>query len=293
MPHAADSGPFKERTMTVDRTVPVTSESWQPKFISQHTAGVSRYLEQVSGSDFGQRVAACALDLMSPMAGLTILEVGCGNGVLLPRLAQGVGASGQVVGIDHAETFVAEARTRVEAAGLAATVTVQQADAYHLPFSAATFDAAHCERVLMHLDDPSAALAEMKRVVRAGGWIVAVEPDWDGVRVDHADRAGMDLLYARAQVVRQTDMGITLYRRMGELGLVERRAVPVLFLNTDFELLKGYGLTLPPAADALVAEGALTRARADALLSGLEAANAAGHFYCAGLMHVVAGRVPA
>jgi hypothetical protein len=87
-------------------------------------------------------------------------------------------------------------------------------------------------------------------------------------------------------------MGLTLYRRMAELGLVERRAVPVLSVNTDFELLKGYGLDLPPAADELVAEGALTRARADALLSGLEEANAVGSFYGVGLMHVVAGRVP-
>jgi SAM-dependent methyltransferase len=278
--------------MTVKRTVPVSSGSWQPGFIGQHTAGVSSYLEQVSSSDFGQRVAACALDLMSPMAGKSVLEVGCGNGVLLPRLAEAVGSGGRVVGIDHSEAFVAEAKARVDGAGFSNTVTVQRADAYHLPFPAATFDAAHCERVLMHLESPSDALAEMKRVVRPGGWIVAVEPDWDGIRIDHADRAGMNLLYARAQTMRQTDMGLTLYRRMGELGLIERRAAPVLSVNTDFELLKGYGLTLPPAADALVAEGALTRARADALLSGLEDANASGNFYCTGLMHVVAGSVP-
>jgi ubiquinone/menaquinone biosynthesis C-methylase UbiE len=278
--------------MTLKRTVPVTSDSWQPEFISQHSDGVSGYLEQASRTDFLQRVAACALDLMSPMAGLSILEVGCGNGVLLSRLAEAVGTGGHVVGIDHSETFVAEAKAKVDGAGLAAIVTVQQADAYHLPFPAATFDAAHCERVLMHLEDPGAALAEMRRVVRPGGWIVAAEPDWAGIRVDHIDRAGMDLLFARALQNRQHDMGLTLYRRMGELGLTERRAAPVLIVNTDFELLKGYGLTLPPAADALVADGALSRARADALLSGLEDANAAGRFYCTGMMHVVAGRVP-
>jgi hypothetical protein len=102
----------------------------------------------------------------------------------------------------------------------------------------------------------------------------------------------MDVLFARALQNRQHDMGLTLYRRIGELGLVERRAAPVLLVNTDFELMKGYGLTLPPAADALVADGTLTKAHADALLSGLEEANAAGRFYCAGMMHVVAGRVP-
>jgi SAM-dependent methyltransferase len=105
---------------------------------------------------------------------------------------------------------------------------LQQGDAYRLPFEAATFDVAHCERVLMHLEDPSSALGEMKRVVRPGGWIVAVEPDWGGIRIDHADRAGMDLLYARALHMRQPDIGLTLYRRMHELGLSDIRPVPII-----------------------------------------------------------------
>jgi SAM-dependent methyltransferase len=278
--------------MALKRTVPVTSDRWQPGFISQNAAGLSSYLEELSRSEFFLRIAACALDMMSPMAGLNVLEVGCGNGVFLPRLAKAVGTRGSVVGIDHSDTFIAESKARVDATGFGARVTVQQADAYRLPFSAATFDAAHCERVLMHLDDPSAALAEMKRVVRPGGWIVAVEPDWAGLRIDHVDPEGLHLLLVRARRSRQPDMGITLYRRMGELGLTARRAVPFQAANTDFEVIKGYGLTLPPAADALVADGTLTRERADAVLSGLEEANAAGLFYGVSTMHVVAGRVP-
>ena len=278
--------------MPADRTVSLGSTSWQPNFIDQHSGELSRYLDQISQSDALRRVADCALDLMSPMAGRSVLEVGCGNGVLLARLAEAVGINGSVVGIDHSEIFVAEAQAKVNSAGCAAIVTVQQADAYDLPFSEASFDLAHCERVLMHLEDPSAALAEMMRVVRPGGWIVAAEPDWGGIRIDHVDRTGMDLLYPRAMRSRQPDMGITLYRRMGELGLTERRAAPLLGVKTDFEVIKGYGLTLPPAADALVSEGTLTRARADALLSGLEEANATGRFYGVVVVHIVAGRVP-
>jgi SAM-dependent methyltransferase len=278
--------------MAQDRKIPVSSDSWQPEFITQHKPEVSRYLDQASGTEFIQRVATCAMDFLSPMTGQSVLEVGCGNGVFLPRLAEAVGTGGSVVGIDHSEAFIAEAKTRVQDAGLATTVTVQQADACHLPFPDSIFDAAHCERLLMHLSDPSAALAEMLRVVRAGGWIVAAEPDWAGIRIDHADRAGMDLLHARAMLNRQPDMGITLYRRMGEVGLAERRAVAVVGVFTDFEIMKGYGLDLPKAANALVADGVLTRARADAILSDLEAANTAGRSYSVALMHVVAGRVP-
>ena len=77
---------------------------------------------------------------------------------------------------------------------------------------------------------------------------------------------------------------------MGEIGVSERRAAPVLGAFTDFEM-KGYGISLSPAADALVAEGVLTRARADALLTALERANEMGCYYSVGTMHIVAGRV--
>jgi len=101
----------------------------------------------------------------------------------------------------------------------------------------------------------------------------------------------MDVLYARAIRNRQPDMGITLYRRMGDLGLVERRIAPVVSVTTDLEVMKGYGLSLDTGADALVADGSMTRSNVDALVSALDEANAAGRFYAVATMHVVAGRV--
>jgi SAM-dependent methyltransferase len=278
--------------MPANRTIAVETSSWQPDYIEQHSSELSGYLERVSRDDALRRVADGALELMSPLQGRCVLEVGCGNGVLLPRLAEAVGPDGRVVGIDHSEAFVVEAQAKAIAAGHAENVTVQQADACRLPFADATFDRAHCERVLMHLEDPSAALAEMRRVVRPGGWVVAAEPDWGGIRIDHVDRKGMDVLYARAMRNRQNDMGVTLYRRMGELGLIERRVAPLVSATTDMEVMTGYGLKLEPAADALVADGTMTRSSVDALLSALREANAAGRFYAVAIMHIVAGRVP-
>jgi hypothetical protein len=66
----------------------------------------------------------------------------------------------------------------------------------------------------------------------------------------------------------------------------------LLGVPTEFEILKGYGLALCPAADALVAEGTLAPDRADFLLSYLDEADAAGQFCGVVVMHIVAGRVP-
>ena len=279
--------------MAENTHAPTRSDSWQPDYIARNQAAQSEYLQRVSATTLLQQVAARAMAMLALAPGDRVLEVGCGNGVFLPGLAAAVGDAGRVVGIDHAETFVAEARTRIATADLTATVTVELGDACKLPYADASFDAAHCERVLMHLPEPQQALTEMARVVRPGGCIVVAEPDWAGFRIDHPDRAGMDKLYARAMRQRQPHMGLTAYRRMGEIGLVDRRAEPVLAVIIDYDGLRNYGLALAPAADELVADGSFSRETVDALLAALDEAQASGRFYCTALMHVVAGRVPA
>ena len=161
--------------MNNEHTTATDSGGWQPDYIAKHLAEQGTYLEAVSATSFLQQVAGNGMQLLHLQPGQRVLEVGCGNGMFLPELAEKVGSAGKVVGIDHAESFVLDARRKVAAAGLSTLVAVEQADAYRLPFDDDVFDAAHCERVLMHLDDPDAALREMARVVRPGGVVVAAD----------------------------------------------------------------------------------------------------------------------
>ena len=50
------------------------------------------------------------------------------------------------------------------------------ADAKTLPFPDASFDLVTCQTLLIHLADPSAVIAEMARVARPGGLVLAAEP---------------------------------------------------------------------------------------------------------------------
>jgi ubiquinone/menaquinone biosynthesis C-methylase UbiE len=92
-----------------------------------------------------------------------VLEVGCGTGLMLTRMAP---IARRVTGVDLSAGMLEKARER----GL----NVIQADACDLPFPDASFDAAVSFKVLAHIEDIRAALAEMCRVVRPGG-IVAAE----------------------------------------------------------------------------------------------------------------------
>ncbi len=92
--------------------------------------------------------------------GADVLEVGCGTGLILQRL---VPLARRVAGVDLSGEMLRRARGRVP--------TVVQASALSLPFADGTFDVAVSFKVLAHVPDVRAAVAEMARVVRPGGHI--------------------------------------------------------------------------------------------------------------------------
>lgn len=105
-----------------------------------------------------------------------LLDVGCGNGAVTRELAR-LGR-GQVIAVDHDAKMVAAASEALK--GLR-NVVVRPADAQALPFPDAHFDRVVCNLLLMWLSDPGRAVAEMARVLRPGGALLAsMEPDYGG-----------------------------------------------------------------------------------------------------------------
>jgi len=100
--------------------------------------------------------------------GVDVLDVGCGAGnSYAPELAR---RTGSYVGVDVSENAVAQARR----AGLDARAID---DAASLPFPDASFDLVICIEVLEHLLSPDGAAAEIRRVLRPGGRLVASTPN--------------------------------------------------------------------------------------------------------------------
>jgi ubiquinone/menaquinone biosynthesis C-methylase UbiE len=121
-----------------------------------------------------KRVMLAQLELHD---GLSMLDVGCGTGDDVRDLAPLVGPRGRIVGVDVSGAMIAEAKHRHAALGL--PIEFLEGDAQKLEFPDASFDRCRTERMLMHLDHPEQALAEMVRVVRPGGWVVVFDFDWD------------------------------------------------------------------------------------------------------------------
>jgi SAM-dependent methyltransferase len=112
---------------------------------------------------------------LRPKAGKRILDVGCGAGTAEISLARLQISQLQLFGVDLLVERVREGRDRVR--GINARAGFAAADACGLPFVDGAFDCTFCVAVLQHLRDVSTALAELARVTRPGGLILAVEPD--------------------------------------------------------------------------------------------------------------------
>ncbi len=145
-----------------------------------------RYLDTVTGIEAVQVYKRHSYDPLRLRAGSHVLDVGCGTGDDVRAMASKVGPSGRAVEIDSSEVMIAEAKKR--SAGLGLPVEFRTGIASDLPFDDNSFDATRSERLFQHLPDPKAALRGMVRVARPGGRVAVLDPDWETVVVDSADR---------------------------------------------------------------------------------------------------------
>ncbi len=103
----------------------------------------------------------------APAPGSRVLDVGCGTAIVLRHAAAAVGPDGALVGVDVNPSMLAVAREVT--ADLEPAPTFHEAVADDLPLGDGSVDALLCQHMLQFATDPAVTLAEMRRVLRAGG----------------------------------------------------------------------------------------------------------------------------
>jgi ubiquinone/menaquinone biosynthesis C-methylase UbiE len=139
------------------------------------------YLDEVAATSHGRDYKRRLLEALDPRPGQVALDVGCGPGTDLAALADAVGDGGRVIGVDNDPVMVERASERTQAYPW---IETRLGDAHALPVPDGCVDRARADRVLQHLEDPVQTLAEMRRVLRAGGIVGLAEPDWDALVID-------------------------------------------------------------------------------------------------------------
>ena len=146
-----------------DRFARLASEWWDArgKFRALHRIGPARlaFLR-----DELLRHFALAPSGLRPLAGLSILDVGCGGGLISEPLAR---LGGRVTGLDPAAENIEAARRH--AAGQGLDIDYRAGRIEELATDGATFDAVVCLEVVEHVPDPAAFLKISAGLVRPGG----------------------------------------------------------------------------------------------------------------------------
>ena len=149
------------------KRVPVTKEAskaWYDR--------ISRYYDLAGLFENGYKTLA--LEMADFREGEKVLEVGCGTGWALERIARRVGERGKAYGLDLSPKMLRVARDRLQKAELMTRVELVEGDATKMPFPDDMFDVAFSTHTLELFDTPDipVVLSEIKRVLKPGGKFV-------------------------------------------------------------------------------------------------------------------------
>jgi SAM-dependent methyltransferase len=232
-----------------------------------------------------QRLAACqemaarrhaVLQELNPRRGERVIEVGCGAGLLLRDIGLALGPHGLAAGVDVSPDQIAAAER--ECGGVPA-VKPMVCDIRGLDYPDSVFDAAVAVQVVEYIADAEGALAELRRVLKPGGRFLCLATNWDSA-FWHGPPVGLTAEIAGAWEGHAPwpNLPARLPPMLARGGFANIRTLPVPIVNPNLhENTFAYWIARLMAAYAV--ENGVARARADAWLSALDEAEAAGEFF--------------
>jgi SAM-dependent methyltransferase len=171
------------------------------------------------------------LDALRPVAGLRLLDAGCGAGQAASDAAE---RGATVAGLDASGPLLDVARSRTAGGDF------RQGDIENLPFADETFDVVTAFNSMQYALDPAAAVAELARVCRSGGRVAI------GIWGDPA-RCETEGLFARLRSIAPPPPGTPAPLAFSDAGVVEEllvkaglevsggAEVPIPFTFADFD----------------------------------------------------------
>ena len=250
-----------------------------------YAASFIAYLDEAKGQFATVKSASYSLLRLRPND--KVLDVGCGTGDDVRKIAALVGANGMAVGVDKSESMIAEARRRAQ--GWDLPVQFQVGEAAQLPWQSNTFDACRADRLLQHVPDPRQVFNELLRVLKPGGRMVIVDRDWGMVALDSSDEVTTRVVLDRAAAdIRNSWMGRKLHAlfRMANLKeiRVETHCINISNLETADALLD-----LRTVAEHAIGAGEVPRQTVDTWLNDLLTRDRLGSFLATVTLFVVSG----
>jgi arsenite methyltransferase len=172
------------------------------------------------------------ISLLQLKQGEKVLDIGSGPGFLASAMADIVGTTGEVYGVDISQELLALAQERHRHQE---QLKFLQGDASSLPFPDACFDVIVITQVLEYLLDVHPALLEMHRVLRPGGRVLILDTDWDSIVWHATDSVRMKrILAAWDEHLADPYLPRTLGWKMREAGFMVKEQTIIPLFNPEF-----------------------------------------------------------
>lgn len=229
------------------------------------------------------------IDAMQLQPGETVLEVGCGTGVLDRWLAHYTAGANRIMGVDINRYLLKEALALARKERLEGMIELREGSAEALPFPDHSFDVTLSVTVIEEVD-ANRMLAEMVRVTKPGGRVGVVARAMDmpflmNLRLRAELRAKVEAPGAIGNVAEQGCADASLYQRVHQAGLTRVKMLPHLttFSREDTTVLQFL-------QDALFTK--LSREEAQEWQSARAQAEAEGTFFMTWPHHCAIGTKP-
>ncbi len=219
-------------------------------------------------------LAALALN-----AGESVLDAGCGTGLLLAMQAKAVDRQGRAEGVDFSEDMLDVARGRC--AGFE-QVSLRQGSVENLDFEDESFDALSCTQTLLYVREMDRALQEMYRVLKNRGRIAIVETDWDGAILHSSYPALTRKIFdAWDAAVENPNLPRRLKLVLAGIGFSAIRVEAIPVLNSSYSQFSFSAGMLDNFAGTAVKQKAITAEESESWLQDLEKlAREQDYFFC-------------
>jgi ubiquinone/menaquinone biosynthesis C-methylase UbiE len=174
---------------------------------------------------------SATLDRLDLAKGETVIDIGCGPGFLCESMAEIVGTSGRIVGIDISSDLLALATRRNSRSWLSYRV----GDATSISEPDARFDVAVCTQVAEYVPKVDKVISEAFRVLKPNGRAVFVATDWDALvwHSDDPDRMAA-VMKSWAAHCAHPRLPRSLAKRLQAAGFVLKEASVFPILNTEW-----------------------------------------------------------
>jgi ubiquinone/menaquinone biosynthesis C-methylase UbiE len=237
--------------------------------------GLMDYLDRVAARDEMRMLRQDSYRWLGLAPGQTVVDIGCGLGHALAEMAEIVGEHGRVIGVELSSAMAAEAARRV----MLPQVDVRIGNLLELDLEDASVDAARAERVFQHVTETARGCAELARVVRPGGSVAILDPDWTSLRIVGPEPALVDEVTQAWEARHPNPSGVLhLREHLLDVGFTSVELIPGTHVHDDLAAAAGKF----PSLDRTIPESHWPVAPdvAARWFAQLDDAQARGRFWC-------------